>query len=193
MAELDTREVLVLLSGGIDSSACLQFYGEIGRPPAALFVDYGQAAAPLEAAAAQSVAAYYSVPFLSLKWSGYQTKHAGLIPGRNSFLISAAVMERPLSVSIIAIGVHSGTGYPDCTQSFLDAMQGALSVSENHSLQLAAPFSSWTKPDIIDYCRLRNVPLELTYSCERGTEPPCGGCLSCKDRSSFLAGASIRS
>jgi 7-cyano-7-deazaguanine synthase len=185
MVELDTCEVLVLLSGGIDSSACLQFYCEIGRAPAALFVDYGQAAARLEATAAQSVAAYYSVPLLSLKWSGYQAKHAGLIPGRNSFLISAAVMERPLSVSIIAIGVHSGTDYPDCTQSFLDAMQSVLSVSENHS--------SWTKHDIIDYCRLRNVPLELTYSCERGTEPPCGRCLSCRDRSSFLAGASIRS
>jgi hypothetical protein len=41
MAELDTCEVLVLLSGGIDSSACPQFYCEIGRAPAALFVDYG--------------------------------------------------------------------------------------------------------------------------------------------------------
>src|SRR5713101_8085560 len=193
MCEAHNHEVLVLLSGGIDSTACLDFYRELGRPPCALFIDYGQPAARLEADAAKAVAAYYSVPLMSLKWRGYQNKRAGLIPGRNSFLISAAVMERPVSVSIIAIGVHSGTDYPDCTQSFLDAMQSALSVSENHSLQVAAPFSSWTKPDIIDYCRLRNVPFELTYSCERGTEPPCGHCLSCKDRSSLLAGASIRS
>jgi 7-cyano-7-deazaguanine synthase len=48
---------------------------------------------------------------------------------------------------------------------------------------LGAPFATWTKQDIIAYCRTRNVPVHLTYSCERGTEPPCGTCLSCKDRS----------
>ncbi len=193
MTAADTHEVLVLLSGGIDSAACLDFYKELGRPPCALFVDYGQPAARLEADAAKSVAAHYSVPLLSLKWHGCQTKRAGLIPGRNCFLISAAVMERPSSVSVIAIGVHSGTNYPDCSESFLDTMQAALNASEDRSLQLAAPFATWTKPDIIAYCRTRSVPLHLTYSCERGTQTPCGYCLSCKDRRSFLASTSIHS
>ena len=193
MDELDACEVLVLLSGGIDSSACLEFYREIGRPPAALFVNYGQAAARLEVDAARAVASYYTVPLIALTWTGRQLKHAGLIPGRNSFLISAAAMERPRSVSIIAIGVHAGTDYPDCSVSFLDAMQKVLSLSEDRAVHIAAPFGTWKKPDIIQYCRLRNVPLELTYSCERGTEPPCGICLSCKDRSSFLAGTANRS
>jgi len=34
------REVLVLLSGGIDSAACIDFYRDFGRPPFGLFVDY---------------------------------------------------------------------------------------------------------------------------------------------------------
>jgi 7-cyano-7-deazaguanine synthase len=192
MCEAHNHEVLVLLSGGIDSTACLDFYRELGRPPCALFIDYGQPAARLEADAAKAVAAYYSVPLMSLKWRGYQNKRAGLIPGRNCFLISAAVMERPQSVSVIAIGVHSGTDYPDCSQSFLETMQATLNAAENRSLQLAAPFGTWTKPDVVAYCRIRNVPLYLTYSCERGTQPPCGYCLSCKDRRSFLAGTPIR-
>ena len=113
--------------------------------------------------------------------------------GRNCFLISAALMERPNSVSLIAIGVHGGTDYPDCSQPFLETMQAVLDVYENRSVQLTAPFSTWTKADIIAYCGIRNVPVHLTYSCERGTEPPCGSCLSCKDRRSVLAGTPIRS
>lgn len=49
LAATDVRgldlEVLVLLSGGIDSTACLDFYLQLGRPSCALFVDYGQPAA----------------------------------------------------------------------------------------------------------------------------------------------------
>jgi 7-cyano-7-deazaguanine synthase len=192
MSQLNGHEVLVLLSGGIDSAACVDFYKDLGRPPCGFFVDYGQPAARLEAQAAKSVAAHYSIPLMSLKWHGCQTKHAGLIPGRNSFLIAAAVMERPPSISVIAIGVHSGTDYPDCSQYFLDTMQLALDASESRSLQLAAPFATWSKAEVVEYCKVRNVPLHLTYSCESGSEPPCGSCLSCKDRRSFLASTPLR-
>jgi 7-cyano-7-deazaguanine synthase in queuosine biosynthesis len=50
MTAANTHEVLVLLSGGIDSAACLDFYKELGRPPCALFVDYGHPAARLKLA-----------------------------------------------------------------------------------------------------------------------------------------------
>jgi 7-cyano-7-deazaguanine synthase len=190
---VDNREVLVLLSGGIDSTACLDFYTDLGRAPCALFVDYGQPASRIEADAAKAVAAHYSVPLISLTWFGHQTKHDGLIPGRNCFLISAALMERPRSASLIAIGVHAGTDYADCGQQFLERMQAILDVYENGSVQLTAPFVTWTKADIVAYCAIRKVPVHLTYSCERGTEPSCGSCLSCKDRRSLVAGAQIHS
>jgi 7-cyano-7-deazaguanine synthase len=193
MGEADNHEVLVLLSGGIDSTACLDFYKELGRLPLAFFVDYGQPAARLEADAAKAVSAHYSVPLVSLTWRGYQTKRAGLIPGRNCFLITAALMERPNSVFMIALGVHAGTDYPDCSQPFLETMQTAIEISENCAVQLATPFAAWTKQDILAYCKVRNVPVHLTYSCERGTEPPCGACLSCKDRRSLVASTPIRS
>lgn len=187
LTRIADEEVLVLLSGGIDSTACIDFYRQLGRSPCAAFVDYGQAAARLEARAANAVTEHYSVPLLSLTWRGCQTKGGGLIPGRNCFLISAALMERPRSVSLIAIGVHAGTEYPDCSQLFLARMQSLLGVSENGAVQLAAPFATWSKADIIAYCGIRKVPVHLTYSCERGTEPPCGLCLSCKDRRLLLA------
>jgi len=38
---MTARKVLVLASGGIDSTACLFYYKELGHEIEALFVDYG--------------------------------------------------------------------------------------------------------------------------------------------------------
>ena len=182
MTNIDNSEVLVLLSGGIDSTACINFYIEFERPPCGVFVDYGQPAALNEIRAARAVAKYYSIPLVCVKWKGWAQKAAGLIPGRNGFLISAALMERPSSVSIISIGIHGGTAYVDCSQIFLSEMQHIVDLYEKGKVQLAAPFINFSKEEIYSYCLSKKVPVALTYSCEVGGVTPCGVCLSCKDR-----------
>ncbi len=174
-------EVLILLSGGLDSTACLDFYLDLGRTSCALFVDYGQPAAVAELQAARAIAEFYSVSISYMRCEGAQKKNAGLISGRNAFLVTTALMERPKSVSIIATGIHAGTDYSDCSSDFVEKMQAVLDVYDEDGVQFATPFLSWEKADVIEYCLIRSVPLELTYSCERGF-PPCGRCLSCKDR-----------
>jgi 7-cyano-7-deazaguanine synthase len=181
-------EVLVLLSGGIDSAACLDFYLDLGRAPCALFVDHGQPAATHEERAARAMASHYGVPIACLKLKGARPKSSGLISGRNAFLMIAALMERPPSVSVIATGIHAGTGYSDCSKDFVARMQALLDVYAE-GVQVAAPFLDWAKPDVIEYCFLRGVPIDLTYSCERGLVPPCGSCLSCMDREALDASA----
>jgi 7-cyano-7-deazaguanine synthase len=180
-------EVMVLLSGGTDSTACVDFYIEFGRPPYGIFIDYGQPAAAHEMQAATSVARHYSIPLKYLELKGRKPKTAGLIAGRNSFLICTALMECSPSVSIIAIGIHGGTGYADCSESFLTQMQAVIDLLEPPRVHLAAPFITWTKADVYAYCHQRRVPIELTYSRERGGPRPCGQCLSCKDRGMFHA------
>jgi 7-cyano-7-deazaguanine synthase len=175
------REVLVLLSGGIDSAACLDFYLDLGRKPGALFVDYGQPAAEPELSAALAIADYYSVPLAYLRFEGASSKSVGLISGRNAFLVFTALLECPKSVSVIAAGIHTGTGYSDCSSGYVNRIQAVLDVYDESGVQFAAPFLDWHKAHLIEYCLMRGVPLELTYSCERGF-PPCGKCLSCKDR-----------
>lgn len=174
-------EVLVLLSGGIDSTACLNFYLELERNPSGLFVDYGQRAAAQEWHAASKVASHYGVSVTRLRCQGGRSKEAGLISGRNAFLITAALLEKPPSVSAIATGIHSGTGYADCSPEFMRNMQVLLSMYQEAQVQLAAPFLDWTKIEIIKYCSMSGVPIDLTYSCEGGPEP-CGDCMSCQDR-----------
>jgi 7-cyano-7-deazaguanine synthase len=51
---------------------------------------------------------------------------------------------------------------------------------------LFAPFLHWAKRDIIAYARSERLDLNLTYSCEAGRMPPCGMCLSCRDRRALL-------
>ena len=175
-------EVVVLLSGGIDSTACLDFYSELGRPLSALFVDYGQSPAAQEIRAARAVAQHYRVSLKCLKLKGCIPKTAGLIKGRNAFLICSALMECPSSVSVIAIGIHKGTEYIDCSESFFTTIQSFIEILEPPKVHLSAPFLTWSKADIYAYCLHKNVPISLTYSCERGGPKPCGDCLSCKDR-----------
>ena len=175
-------EVMVLLSGGIDSTACVKFYINFGRPPMGLFIDYGQLAADREMKSAKAVADYYSIPLTCLTWRGCLPKRVGLIPARNLFLISAALMEKPDSVSVLAFGIHAGTNYPDSSESFCIHVQTVIDLYEQGKVQLAAPFVTWSKVDVYAYCQKERIPYELTYSCERGVIPPCGDCPSCRDR-----------
>ncbi len=183
-------EVLVLLSGGLDSTACLSFYVSLGRPCTALFIDYGQPGATPEEAAAVRVAAHFGVPLQVIRIRGARPKSDGFIDGRNAFLISAAIQERPPSVSVVALGLHKGPPYPDCTEEFVKATQKAIDVGTSARVQLAVPFLDWSKALIGSLCDESGVPVELTYSCEAGGHPPCGQCASCKDREEIVARAS---
>ncbi len=65
-------KTVVLLSGGLDSSANLAIADHFDRPVLALTVDYGQRAAVPEIRASRLLAEYYGVPHqvLDLKWLG---------------------------------------------------------------------------------------------------------------------------
>jgi 7-cyano-7-deazaguanine synthase len=181
-------EVLVLLSGGVDSAATVAFYLEFGRPPAALFVDYAQPARREEARAAADVAAHFRVPLSVATWSGPKgQKGVGLIPGRNLFLLAAALLERPPSASVLALGLHAGTPYPDSSPPFVRAADAAVQSGEP-GVTVATPFLEWPKGDVYAYARRARVPFSLTYSCE-AADGPCGRCLSCGDRKTLDVGA----
>jgi 7-cyano-7-deazaguanine synthase len=174
-------EIAVLLSGGIDSMACADFYRTMGRPICGIFVDYGQAAAQWEAAAASAVAQHLDIRLLKLTISNAREKTLGEIAARNAFLLSVAAMERPPSVLALAIGLHAGTPYSDCTGQFLESAKTVLSY-QSKPVDVLAPFIDWRKEDIVAYSLKRRLPIEITYSCEAGSHPPCGRCLSCLDR-----------
>jgi 7-cyano-7-deazaguanine synthase len=173
---------MVLLSGGIDSTACVAFYLAQRRATSALFVDYGQLSVRRERRAATAVAAHYQIPLRLLRLGGLANMGTGLIQGRNGALLALALMASTARTRILGLGIHAGTPYVDCSTAFSAAAQSMLDLYTAGAVQLGTPFLEWRKGDIVAYCRAASVPLNLTYSCERGTSPACGRCSSCRDR-----------
>lgn len=169
------------MSGGIDSTACVDHYLRAGRGVSGIFVDYGQAAAGAEWAATLRIAEHYAVSARRMVVDGGSGFGNGPIHGRNALLIFAALTLGGTSGAIIAIGVHDGTDYDDCSRAFIDSIRPVVERCSRGLVSVEAPFADCYKSQIFDYARLNDVPLHLTYSCDKGSVPPCGTCLSCGD------------
>jgi 7-cyano-7-deazaguanine synthase len=188
MASDVRTNVLVLLSGGIDSAACLDFYLSQGHSVEALHFSYGQLAASNERKAAEGIAVFYGAQLRIVEFSRLaETAAIGYVRGRNALFVHAALFWCPFAAGLIATGIHAGTRYVDCSPRFTSVMQDSLNLYCDGAIQIAAPFVEWNKQQIVDYCRTRGVPLATTYSCEAGTPAPCGRCLSCEDRKTLNA------
>jgi 7-cyano-7-deazaguanine synthase len=185
MMDKDNINVLILLSGGIDSTAIVHYYLSQKFRVKALFVDYGQISSRMEFKSARNVSRYYSIELIALKFSSQQKFSDGEIQGRNAFLVMAALLSNPTAKGLVAIGIHSGTFYYDCSDLFVKGINGILNGYTNGQLTLDAPFIKWDKRMIFNYCREYSVPINLTYSCENGADIPCGKCRSCLDRSAL--------
>ncbi|MCA9607404.1 MAG: 7-cyano-7-deazaguanine synthase [Myxococcales bacterium] len=177
-----TRSALVLVSGGLDSAATLALYRREEGAITALFVDYGQVAAALERAAAHRVAEHFGVALAEVTCAGLGPYGGGYIRGRNALLLHIALAAAPFEAGHIAIGIHGGTPHVDCSIGFVEEMQRDFDVYCNGTMRVVAPFVGWDKREVLEFGREEGVPLASTYSCQRGTEPPCGHCLSCLDR-----------
>ena len=172
----------LLLSGGLDSSACLAFFAAQNVTVECLHVSYGQPAAERELAAALAVSRHFSVPLNVLHWSGSPATSTGLIAGRNAFLLMGALIHIGATPALLALGIHDGTPYFDCSPRFLSALQALFDSYCDGQVRISAPFLAWSKHQIHAYSQRMNLPTGLTYSCETGTDPPCATCLSCQDR-----------
>jgi 7-cyano-7-deazaguanine synthase len=184
----ESSEVMVLLSGGIDSMACVHFFKEMGRMPCGLFIDYGQPPADRESKCAKMIAEHFGIILYSSQWKSIQQKKSGYIPARNAFLLITALMEKPTEVNTIVLGIHSGTSYPDCQTKFMDKMQQIFDLYSSDKTRISCPFIDFQKVELYSYCKEQHLPIELTYSCESSSLEPCGKCLSCIDREMLNVG-----
>lgn len=172
---------VVLVSGGIDSAACIDFYQRQGFAVSGLHMTYGQAAEHQESTAATAIAHHYKIPLTCVRLAGARPKLDGELLGRNALLLFTALMEIEDLSAILVLGIHAGTPYYDCSSSFIATAQSIVDGQCDGRIRIVAPFLEWTKKEIWDYCLKHQVPIDLTYSCERGLGHPCGICLSCQD------------
>lgn len=177
----DYKNAFLLLSGGMDSAACLDLLLESSYNITCLFVNYGQLAYKKERQSAKKITKFYRVNLIDINVVNAKLKETGYIQGRNLFLFSIALAEMPFERGIISSGIHNGTDYNDCTLHFQEKVQEIFNIYSNGRIRIFSPFAEWNKKNIWDYCQQKKVPLNLTYSCERGGKIPCGECLTCSD------------
>ncbi len=110
------------------------------------------------------------------------------VPARNMvFLSVAASYAESIEAQNIFIGVSQVdySGYVDCRQEFIDAMETAINkgtvmgAENNKPIKIHAPFVNKTKAEEITLGIELGVDFSLTWSCYRGGEKPCGTCDSC--------------
>lgn len=176
------RKVLVILSGGLDSTTCVAYYSQKKAEVSTVFFDIGQMAASQERLAARRIARHYGTTHRELTLRGAVRKKSGEVQARNGFFLMAALMEGAAETETIALGIHAGARYYDSTSAFLKSARDLVSAYTDGKVRAAAPFLEMSKAQVWELAGELNVPVGKTYSCQAGKVRPCGKCESCIDR-----------
>jgi 7-cyano-7-deazaguanine synthase len=86
---------------------------------------------------------------------------------------------------VIAANALDYSGYPDCRPEFYEAARKMLNLGAKLftqygvEIELLTPLISLSKADIVRLAAQLQAPLDLTWSCYKGDEKPCGICDSC--------------
>jgi 7-cyano-7-deazaguanine synthase len=173
--------VIVLLSGGLDSTLCLAM--EEG-PSAGFFVDYGQPNVEQERKAVRQIASRLGLVLYvvetTLPFAINRDDPAMYVPGRNAILLSlAATLGKPL---VFGANADDFANYPDCRPEFFHAAEQALGVA------IHLPLIDKTKPEIGKMATEMRLPVDWTWSCYfPRDDKPCGECDACMGRAWALA------
>ncbi|MFH1360904.1 MAG: 7-cyano-7-deazaguanine synthase QueC [Candidatus Omnitrophota bacterium] len=122
------------------------------------------------------------------------------VPARNIvFLSIAASVAESWGARKIFIGANARdySGYPDCRPEFFRAFaavltRGTKSGVEHKAIKIETPLIHKTKEQIIRMGRRLGVPYQLTWSCYRGGQRPCGTCDSCLLRQKGFAQLNLK-
>lgn len=194
------RRVVLLFSGGIDSTTLAYDLLSVGVELEALFIDYGQRTAVGERRSARYLAgiAGFSLTELCIPLpedltSGalfglgaprdWKTPRVSFLPQRNLLLLTyAAMFAQRRGIPEVAIGlINGGSEFPDSTESFCKQAFQVLRLCYP-DLQVLAPYVSWTKEQVIARAVTLGVPIEATFSCHFLPDRHCGSCPACVER-----------
>ena len=109
------------------------------------------------------------------------------VPFRNGIFLSiATAIAEKEGASALFIGVveEDSSGYPDCTDLFINKMAGAINegTKKETKLEIITPLVTLSKEEIVKKAIELDVPLEVTWSCYKEEELACGVCDSCRLR-----------
>lgn len=188
--------IVLLASGGLDSTLSAILALEQGLEIYPLFVDYGQIAKERELNACRANYKHYGLPeprvvdvrgFGDLYPSGLTNQNMDILenaflPGRNMlFLLVGSTYACSVCANSISIGLLAEelSLFPDQTKEFLYKAQDLMSTMTGRELQVLAPLIQFTKKDVVALAEKKGIV--GAYSCHAGGETPCGECIACKE------------
>lgn len=214
-----TPKALVVLSGGQDSTTCL--YWAMDRFGAenvsSVTFDYGQRHR-VEFECVREISAHTGIENTllpintfdalggnALTDSGIAVEDAmpadsalpnTFVPGRNLiFLTYAAALAYRNSIGNLVTGVAQTdySGYPDCRESTMTALQKAICLGMDADLIIHTPLMHLSKKETVLLAKeLGALPaMAMTHTCYNGERPPCGHCPACVLRARGFAEAGV--
>lgn len=187
-------KLVILVSGGLDSTLVHVLAKEEKIRTWPLFIDYGQRARRREWNACLRVHKRLRLPkpvrldvsdFGKLIESGLTSSKKSLkadafTPCRNLlFLTLGASYAYQCGAEGVAIGLLSEalSLFPDQRALFTIASERAIESALGSRVKVIAPLMNFTKRDVIGLAASKNIT--GTYSCHKGLAEPCGKCIAC--------------
>jgi len=208
------KKIVIGLSGGMDSATLLGILLEQGMEVHCCSFYYGSKHNKYENKAAKNIIDFYQLKGFpvfgypmdlnaafstlssNLLLSGEEIPEGHyaadimkktVVPGRN--LVFASVMAslaESIKAEAIALGVHAGDHhiYPDCRMEFIKALDTAIYLSSDKTVEIITPLIKDTKTSILTKGLALPIPVpyELTRTCYKNQPLACGKCGSCIER-----------
>jgi 7-cyano-7-deazaguanine synthase len=211
-------KVIVLLSGGMDSTVALYHTKDRGfEIVGALSFDYGSKHNHKEIPFAQEHCDKLGIGHrvIPLDFVGQlfksdlletggeipdghyedESMKRTVVPFRNGIMLAIATgYAESLGAEGLVIAAHAGDHaiYPDCRESFMKSMSDAMVEGTYAAVQLLRPFITMTKADIASKGRDLLVDFTRTWSCYKGGDVHCGTCGTCVERREAFALAGVQ-
>ncbi|WFE27684.1 7-cyano-7-deazaguanine synthase QueC [Solwaraspora sp. WMMD791] len=205
------RKVVLVLSGGLDSTVLAHRLRAEGCDLTMLSFNYGQShrrelefayrtaaslggahrIVQLGAIAELLAGSSLTDPAVAMPDGHYSdsSMRATVVSNRNAIMLDVAVAHAvAIGANAVAFGAHAGDHpiYPDCRPSFVAAYEQMVRVANEGFIDsdfvVLAPFINASKSQIVAEGARLGVPFEDTWSCYRGGARHCGRCGTCVER-----------
>lgn len=198
-------KVILLASGGLDSTTVAYQLVAANIEVVPLFFDYGQHCAEIEWNRVNEVLPprtqrperfnlsdiFKGSPSRLIKeadlWSEEVKDDDLYIPYRTMlFFAAAAARAQTIGVQDVYTGfINSNHAKEiDCTAAFMNNLEGL--TSNIGSIRFHSPFRYSSKADVARAAVELGVPIGRTYSCQASSQFPCGACPNCVERLNAL-------
>ena len=203
------KKAVCIISGGMDSALSAKIAQKEGYGIIAVHFNYGQRTQKKELACFRKIAKelkaeknyeidldfFEQIGASALTDKNIDVPIGGLeegvpvtyVPFRNGIFLSiAAALAEKHAAKALFIGVveEDSSGYPDCRESYINAMERAINLGtrEETQLEIKMPLVALQKSQIVQKALELGVPLADTWSCYQSEEEACGVCDSCRLR-----------